>query len=45
VGALKAQLKNNWYPYGMIACVAIFPVAFIAVISEASNFMAKIIDC
>ncbi|KAA3646952.1 MAG: hypothetical protein DWP98_09970 [Bacteroidetes bacterium] len=46
VGALKKPIENNWViRYGMIACVAIFPVAFIAGYFRSIPILWQIIDC
>jgi len=46
VGALKSPIENNWViQYGMIACVAIFPVAFIAGYFRGIPILWQIIDC
>jgi len=46
IGAYKEPLKNNWViVYGMIACIAIFPTAFIAGFFRKIPIMWQLIDC
>lgn len=46
IGAYKEPLKNNWVIlYGMIACVAIFPTAFIAGFFRKIPIIWQLIDC
>ncbi|MEQ8908640.1 MAG: hypothetical protein RIC95_05580 [Vicingaceae bacterium] len=46
IGAYKEPIKNNWVIlYGMIACVAIFPTAFIAGFFREIPLVWQLIDC
>ncbi len=46
IGAYKDPLRNNWVIiYGMIACIAIFPTAFIAGFFRKIPLMWQLIDC
>ncbi len=46
IGAYKEPLKNNWVIlYGMIACIAIFPTAFIAGFFRRIPILWQLIDC
>lgn len=46
IGPLKKPIENNWViQYGMIACIAILPTAFIAGYFREIPFMWQVIDC
>ncbi len=46
IGPLKDPVKNIWViEWGMLACVAIFPLAFIAGAVRGIPFYWKCIDC
>lgn len=46
IGAFKKPIENNWViRYGMIACLAIFPTAFIAGYFRGIPLLWQIIDC
>ncbi|RKR82427.1 hypothetical protein BDD43_2607 [Mucilaginibacter gracilis] len=46
IGPLKQPLKNKWViQFGMIACIAIFPLAFIAGGIRGIPLFWRLIDC
>ena len=46
VGPLKKPIENNWLiRYGMIACVAILPTAFIAGYFRQIPILWQLVDC